>query len=100
MISPHADPNKHGHRFGAVVVTIDFDAFDCILRTPQPSKGPVATVEKSARFHSLDEIRAAWQTQNWLSRKPALHPHAFDMACALKFAGQCLKNHQERKRRD
>ncbi|WP_065329480.1 hypothetical protein [Tritonibacter mobilis] len=98
-MSVHADPAAHGHRFGAVVVTVDMQAGDCVIRAPQPCKGPVSVVERKARFNTLDEIYAAHRTQNWLSRKPQQHPHAGDMASALKFAGQLLNAEQERKRR-
>ncbi len=98
-MSVHADPATHGHRFGAVVVTVDLVAGDCMIRAPQPCKGPVSTVERKTRLNTLDEIYAAYRTQNWLSRKPQQHPYAGDMASALKFAGQLLKAEQERKRR-
>ncbi|ABF64047.1 hypothetical protein TM1040_1314 [Ruegeria sp. TM1040] len=98
-MSNHADPDTHGHRFGAVVVTVDLALGDCVIRAPQPSKGPLQTIDRQTRFNSLDEIREAYRTQNWLSRKPQQHPHAGDMASALKFAGQRLKAEQERKRR-
>lgn len=98
-MSVHADPATHGHRFGTVVVTVDMQAGDCVIRAPQPCKGPVSVVERKARFNTLDEIREAYRTQNWLSRKPQKHPHAGDMASALKFAGQRLKAEQERKSR-
>ncbi|MEE2635496.1 MAG: hypothetical protein VX940_14455 [Pseudomonadota bacterium] len=98
-MSVHADPDTHGHRFGDVVVTVDMALGDCVIRAPQPSNGPEKTVMRQARFNSIDEIREGWRTQNWLSRKPHQHPHAGDMASALKFAGQRLKAEQERKRR-
>ncbi|MEO3480752.1 hypothetical protein AAFO90_24285 [Phaeobacter sp. CAU 1743] len=97
-MSVHADPDTHGHRFGAVVVTVDIALGDCVIRAPQPCKGPAKTTVRKARFNSIDEIREGWRTQNWLSRKPHEHPHAGDTARALKFAGQRLKAAQERKR--
>lgn len=98
-MSVHANPEAHGHQFGSVVVTVDLSLGDCMIRAPQPSKGPSKTVTRTARFNTLDEIREAYRTQNWLSRKPDQHPHAADMASALKFAGQLLKAEQEGKRR-
>lgn len=94
MTSPHSDPETHGHRFGAVVVTIDLEAFDCVVRGPRPGKGLRNGSQGETRFHALDEIQAAWRTQNWLSRKPEQHPHAADMVRALKFAEAQLRAHQ------
>jgi hypothetical protein len=97
MTSPHLDPDTHGTTFGKITVTVDLELGDCIIIAP--GKGLVGQeVPSRKRFNSLDEIRAAYRTQNWLSRKPQQHPHAGDMASALKFAGRQLINHQERKR--
>lgn len=98
MSSPHSDPSTHGQQFGRVVVTIDLDAFDCVLRAPGAGRGLRAAGERVVRLHSLDEVREAFRTQNWLSRKPEEHPHAADMARALKFAGLRLEKHQEKSR--
>ena len=47
-MSVHADPAAHGHRFGAVVVTVDLVAGDCMIRAPQPCKGPVSNPDAVA----------------------------------------------------
>ncbi|MBY6056785.1 hypothetical protein [Leisingera daeponensis] len=97
MTSPHLDPETHGTTFGKITVTVDQNLGDCIIIAP--GKGLVGQdVPSRKRFNSLDEIRQAYRTQNWLSRKAQQHPHAGDMASALKFAGQLLKAEQERKR--
>ncbi len=90
MTSPHADPQTHGQRFGAVLVTIDRDAGDCQVVAPRP--GPVGSVTRKMRLHSLDEIRGAYWVQLGLA---ATDPVAKDIADALKFAGQQLKSQQE-----
>ncbi|MFY0309653.1 hypothetical protein ACFMBG_07120 [Leisingera sp. D0M16] len=97
MSSPHLDPDTHGSKFGKVTVTVDLDLGDCIIIAP--GKGLIGQeVPCRQRYNSLDEIRGAYRTQNWLSRKPQQHPHAGDMARALKFAGRKLKDHQTRQR--
>ncbi|NSY36849.1 hypothetical protein [Leisingera sp. ANG59] len=97
MTSPHLDPETHGTTFGKITVTVDLGLGDCIIIAP--GKGLVGQeVPSRKRFNTLDEIREAYRTQNWLSRKPERHPHAGDIARALKFAGQLLKAAQERKR--
>ncbi len=96
MTSPHSDPETYGHRFGPLVVTIDLEAFDCVLRGPRPGIGLGGGALGEVRFHALDEIQAAWRTQNWFSRKPKQHPHAADMVRALKFAEKQLSEHQKK----
>lgn len=93
MTSPHSDPASNGTRFGDVLVTIDLEAGDCVIIAPRP--GPVIPVMRSTRYHSLDEIRGAYQAQ--MGRASA-DPTASDLARALKFAGQQLKSHEERNR--
>ncbi|WP_171178637.1 hypothetical protein [Ruegeria sp. HKCCD8929] len=90
MTSPHCDPLANGRVFGQVTVTVDLDAGDCVVRAPR--QGVVAMVPRSTRFHSLDEIRGAYQVQ---IGRAATDPVAKDIAAALKFAGQQIKAHQE-----
>lgn len=41
MSSPHMNPAANGIRFGEVVVTVDIDLRDAVIRAPGPSaKGP------------------------------------------------------------
>ena len=88
------DPARHGTRFGEVVVTIDQDAGDAVIRAPQP--GRYITTTRRAHFHSLDEIEGAYAVQLGLS---ATDPVAADIARALKFAGQQLTQSRGRNRR-
>lgn len=91
MSSPHLDPATHGTRFGKALVTVDLDACDCIVTVDAPGYGL-----KRPRFHSLEEIQGAYQVQYGLA---ATNPIAADIARALKFAGQQLRNHQKGNRR-
>ncbi|PCJ05938.1 MAG: hypothetical protein COB16_14350 [Rhodobacteraceae bacterium] len=98
MTSPHTDPDRHGVSFGAVVVTVDVDLGDCIISAPQP--GLICTTRRKKRFNSTDEIEGAYGIQLRLSRqKPKDHPHAKDIAVALKFAGQKIKAHNKKRGR-
>jgi len=92
--SPHLNPEKNGHRFGDVVVTIDLELGDCILHTF--SMGPVSPVPRQVRLMSLDEVQGAYMVQRGLV---ATDPFAQSNVAALKFAGLQLKNHQEARRR-
>lgn len=97
MSTQHANPDEHGTCFGEVVVTIDLELGDCVVRAPQ--KGPISPVLRKIRFNSLDEIQGAYQAQLMLAQlAPKVHPHAADIARALKLAGQRLIAHQGRKR--
>lgn len=97
MSLQHANPDLHGTRFGEVVVTIDHELGDCMVRAPQ--RGPICSVPRKIRLNSLDEIQGAYQTQlMFAQRNPEKHPHAADIARALKHAGQRLKAQQGRNR--
>lgn len=96
MSTQHANPDEHGTRFGEVVVTIDLELGDCVVRAPQ--KGPIGPVPRKIRLNTLDEIQGAYQAQLMLAQRfPKDHPHAADIARALKLAGQRLRAHQGRK---
>ena len=92
MSAIHHNPEANGTRFGDVIVTVDPALGDCVVHAPRP--GPVLPVMRSARYHSLDEIREAYRVQIGLA---ATDPVAKDIAAALKFAGQTLKARQEGK---
>ncbi|KIC09830.1 hypothetical protein RA19_13760 [Leisingera sp. ANG-M1] len=94
MSSPHLDPDTHGTNFGKVIVTVDLERGDCIIIAP--GKGLVGQeIPSRKRFNSLDEIVGAYRTQCQLAACSGKHPNARDMANALKFAGQQLKQNQE-----
>lgn len=98
MSLQHANPEEHGTTFGEVVVTVDVELGDCMVRAPQ--RGPIGPVPRSMRLNSLDEIRGAYQIQSGLARRsPRQNPHAADIARALVHAGQRLKAHQRGKRK-
>lgn len=98
MSQQHANPEKHGITFGEVVVTVDVELGDCMVRAPQ--RGPIGPVARSMRLNTLDEIRGAYQIQSGLARRsPRQNPHAADIARALVHAGQRLKAHQKGKRK-
>ncbi|WP_099244819.1 hypothetical protein [Pelagimonas phthalicica] len=90
-MSAHADPATHGTVFGEAVVTVDLTLGDCVIRAPRP--GPILPVQRRVRFHSVEEIQAAYQVQIGLAQTD---PVAGDIARALKFAVQQLQSHQER----
>lgn len=94
MKSPHLDPATHGIRFGEVVVTVDLELGDAVVRAPRPGTFGQGTDRR--RFNSLDEIRGAYAVQ--ISR-PATDPLAADIARALKFAGQQIRSAQGGNRR-
>lgn len=97
MSLQHTNPEKHGITFGEVVVTVDLELGDCMVRAPQ--RGPIGAVPRSMRLNTLDEIQGAYQVQSSLARRaPAENPYAADIARALKHAGQRLKAEQEGKR--
>lgn len=97
MSAQHANPDLHGTRFGNVVVTVDLELGDCMVRAPQ--KGRICTMPRTIRLNSLDEIRGAYAAQAQLARcSPKENPHAADIARALKLAGQKLKANQGRNR--
>lgn len=85
MSDIHSRPDLHGTRFGEVVVTVDAEKGDCVIRAPRP--GAIAPVERQMRLHSLEEISGAYQVQRGLA---ATDPIAGDIARALKFAAQIL----------
>lgn len=91
MTSPHDSPSSNGSVFGVATVTVDLEAGDCVIRAD--ANGYRA---RQLRLHGLDEVQGAYQVQNGLA---AISPVAKDIASALKFAGQQLKNHQEEKKR-
>lgn len=91
MTSPHDSPSSNGHVFGVTTVTVDLVADDCVIRVD--ADGYRA---RQLRLHGLDEIQGAYQVQNGLAATSSV---AKDIARALKFAGQQLKNHQEEKKR-
>ncbi|KPU84838.1 hypothetical protein JI58_01245 [Marinosulfonomonas sp. PRT-SC04] len=91
MRSPHDNPSANGTVFGTATVTVDLDAGDCVI-----SVAATGYRRHQPRFHSLDEIQGAYQVQIGLA---ATAPVAGDIARALKFAAQQLKNHQEGKQR-
>ena len=98
MSLQHANPEKHGITFGEVVVTVDLELGDCMVRAPQ--RGLIGPVPRSMRLNTLDEIRGAYQIQQSLARRsPRQNPYAADIARALKHAGQRLKAHQRGKRK-
>jgi hypothetical protein len=98
MSSPHTNPEQHGTRFGHVVVTVDLELGDCVVIAPQ--RAGVTTAPRKMRLNSLDEIRGAYRVQTGLARRvSAKHPHAADIARALKFAGEQIKAQQGKKRR-
>ncbi len=93
MSSPHSNPDKYGIRFGAVVVTVDHALGDCVVIAPQ--RAGVSTAPRKMRLNSLDEIRGAWGIQDGLARRASSkHPHAADIARALKFADELIKDQQ------
>lgn len=97
MSTQHANPDEHGTRFGEVVVAVNLSLGDCLVTAPQ--RMGITTAPRTIRLHSLDEIQGAYQAQLMLAqRAPKDHPHAADIARALKFAGQRLNAHQGRKR--
>jgi hypothetical protein len=98
MSSPHSNPNKYGTCFGSVVVTVDLALGDCVVIAPQ--RAGVTTTPRKMRLNSLDEIRGAWGIQDGLARRAsAKHPHAADIARALKFAGELIKDQQRKGRK-
>ncbi|WP_417701906.1 hypothetical protein [Pseudophaeobacter sp.] len=98
MSSLHENPDLHGTRFGQVVVTVDLALGDCVVIAPQ--RAGVTTVPRKMRLNSLDEIRGAYGVQIGLAKRVAAkHPHAADIARALKFAGEQIKAQQGKGRK-
>ncbi|WP_299144080.1 hypothetical protein [uncultured Tateyamaria sp.] len=89
MSAPHADPATHGTCFGAVLVTVDLAAGDCVVHAPRP--GSFTGDLHPKRFNSLDEVQGAYQVQIGLA---ATDPIARDFSRALKFAGQQLRSRE------
>lgn len=87
----HDDPAANGTIFGVATVTVDLDCGDIVITVD--ADGYRA---QRIRLHSIDEIQGAYQVQVGLA---ATAPVAGDIARALKFAAQQLKNHQEGKQR-
>lgn len=97
MSSPHTNPDLHGTRFGQVVVTVDLALGDCVVIAPQ--RAGVTTAPRKMRLNSLDEMRGAYAVQHRLAKSAALkHPHAAEIASALKFAGEQIADHERKKR--
>ncbi len=90
MTSVHSNLEANGQRFGQVLITVDPAAGDCVFKSTAPFKS-----NRRVHLHSLDEIRAAYQTHRGLSVTNEL---SGDIARALKFAGQLIKQHQEGKK--
>lgn len=97
-MSIHANPEKHGVTFGRAVVTVDREAGDCMIRAPQPGKGPAGTIPRSARFNSIEAIQEALVIQQGLASRPAQNPHAPDVVNALKHALRELTSQSKDKR--
>lgn len=91
MRSPHDNPAANGSIFGTATVTVDQDVGDCVITVDADGLRL-----RRPRFHGLDEIQGAYQVQIGLA---ATDPVAGDIARALKFAAQKIKNHDEGKRR-
>lgn len=94
MSSVHANPAANGTVFGQATVTVDLEAGDCVVRSVRP--GPCGDIPQSMRLNSIDEIQGAYQVQFGLGATDAV---AADVARALKFAGQQLRNHSGDRRR-
>jgi len=92
MTSPHADPDRHGTKFGDVVVTVDRELGDCVVRTTRT--GPTGQIPIAKRFHSIEEIEGAYRAQMFNANSGET-----DVARALKFAGQALNPKHEHKGR-
>lgn len=87
MTSPHADPERHGVKFGDVTVTVDLELGDCVVIAPRPARfGPVP---RRTRFLTVEEVEGAYQAQ---AAQGSNDPVASDMARALKFAAQRLRS--------
>jgi hypothetical protein len=80
--------------FGRVKVLVNLTDGHCAVTAPRTGNMQHAT--RTMRLHSLDEIRGAYAIQYRLSAQCAV---AADIARALRFAGEQLKSHQERKTR-
>lgn len=87
LTNVHADPAKYGTKFGKAVVTVDLDLGDCVVRAPRP--GLVHPVIRPMRLHSLQEIEATYLSQ---MGNAAVDPIANDIADALKFAAQQIRD--------
>ena len=92
--SVHDDPARNGTRFGVAVVTVDMEVGDCVVEAPV-RHGPVP-MPRRMRLHGLEEIQGAYLEQRGLAGSD---PVAFDMANALKFAGQRIRQKQEGNRK-
>lgn len=98
MTSPHANPELHGTCFGKVVVTVDLELGDCVVIAPQ--RAGITTAPRKMRLNSLDEIRGAYGIQIRLAERAGTnHEHAADIARALRFAGEQIKEQQGKGRR-
>jgi hypothetical protein len=89
MISPHLSPERNGVTFGDVIVTIDKDCGDCVVHTTR--KGPPGPVPISKRFHSIEEIEAAYRAQTHRGSSGE------DLARAFKFAAQSLASGRKKR---
>lgn len=79
------------HReFGEVRVSVHFDTADCVVSAPRP--GPFMSVTKTARFHSLDQIQAAYSVSQARVQED---PTAEDVCKALRWAGEKLWAHDQ-----
>ena len=98
MSSPHDTLEQNGTRFGEVVVTVNLALGDCQITAPQ--RAGITNAPRTIRLHSLDEIRGAYGVQHSLAKSAAVkHPHASDIASALRFAGTQIADHQRKKRK-
>lgn len=89
VTSPHLDPASNGTVFGMATVTVDLKLRDCCVVVAADGYGL-----KRLRLHSLEEIQATYQVQHGRS---GFDPIAADVAKALKFAAQQLRNRQREK---
>lgn len=87
MTSPHANPEKNGHQFGVVLITIDTVKGDCRYRVNADGAR-----NKAPHLHSLEEIQGAYQAH---ITQAATVPASADIARALKFAAQQINNNQK-----
>ena len=96
MSVQNPNPGQQGTRFGEVVVNVNLALGDCVVTAPQ--RMGITTAPRKIRLHSLDEIQGAYQAQLMLAQRSHKdHPHAADIARALKHAGQRIKTQQEGK---
>lgn len=83
----HADPDRHGVRFGQVTVTVDVALGDCVLHVLDRSA--TTPVPRRVRLHSIEEMQGY---VNALAHRSTAGSTEADLSRAAAFAAAQIQH--------